>query len=82
MHSYHDPNLLSDLLEAVEDRDTGDTVYLAQRVQTHRVEVLLASYLGILDDGRRRVVHNHHRMVALDNTWGKHKYLHCTLQVL
>ena len=47
------PDLLSDFLEAVEDGYTGDAVYLAQRVQTHGVEMLLASYLGVLYDGRR-----------------------------
>ena len=49
-HSVMGPHLLSDFLEAVEDRYTGDAVYLAQRVQTHRVEMLLAGYLGVLYD--------------------------------
>lgn len=40
-------------------------MYLAEGVETHRVEVLLASYLGILDDGSGRVVDYHHCMVTL-----------------
>ena len=40
-------------------------MYLAEGVEAHRVEVLLASYLGILDDGSGRVVDYHHGMVTL-----------------
>ena len=58
-------DLLPYLLEAVQDRDTGNTVYLAEGVEAHRVEVLLASYLGILDDGSGRMVDYHHGMVTL-----------------
>ena len=42
--------LLSDLLEAVQHRNTGYAVYLTERVQTHWVEMMLTSYSGILDD--------------------------------
>lgn len=58
-------DLLPYLLEAVQHRHAGNTVYLTEGVQTHRVEVLLAGYLGILDDGSSWMVDYHHGMVTL-----------------
>ena len=60
--------LLSYLLEAVEDRYTGDAVDLAQRVQADGIEVVLPCYPGVLDDSTGRVVYYHHSLVVLE--WG------------
>ena len=65
------PYLLSYLLEAVQHRDAGDAVDLAEGVQADRVEVLLPSYLCILYDGCGRVVDYHHSMVTLGGRGGE-----------
>ena len=57
---------MSYLLEAVENRYTGDAVDLAQRVQADGIEMVLPSYPGILDDSTGRVVHYHHSLVVLE----------------
>ena len=44
-------HLLSNLLEAVQHGYTGDAVDLTEKIEAHRVKVLLAGYLSILDDG-------------------------------
>ena len=56
---------MSDFLEAVEDRNTGNVMDLTQRVQTHRVQKLTTSYLSILDNGRGRMMDYYHGMVTL-----------------
>ena len=61
----HSTHLLPDLLEAVQDGHTGDAVDLAERVEADGVKLVLAGHLGILDDGTGRMVHDHHRLVAL-----------------
>ena len=59
-------DLLSYLLEAVQDRYAGDAVNLAERIQTDWIEMVLPGYPGILDDGTGRVMHNHHGLVVLE----------------
>ncbi len=50
-HTPHAVYLLSDLLEAVQYGDTGDAVDLAEGVQTHGEQLVLAGYPRVLDDG-------------------------------
>jgi hypothetical protein len=57
-------NLLPDLLEAVDDRDTGYGVDPREGLETNRGQVVLARDLAEVNDGLRRRVHAQHAVAT------------------
>jgi hypothetical protein len=55
---------LPDLLEAVDDRDTGDGVDPREGLETNRGQVVLARDLAEVNDGLRRRVHAQHAVAT------------------
>ena len=64
-HNHQIAHLLFDLLEAVQDRHTRDTVYLAERHEAHLVQAMLTSHLSKVDDGAGKMVDYAHGLLVL-----------------